>query len=128
MQGQNTTPSSSLKNSQVEVFTRIVTSSPSATHRRTIITSNARPGTSSQNTHSRSGITQSDSTLHVESCTAFGIASTPTHLSGLENLPTPMPDPEAPVILTNQLRIQATERNQTQREWQLQMQAVSSPR
>jgi len=65
---------------------------------------------------------------HVVSSPASGIASTPTPLSGLENLPTPIPNPEACAIITKPLRTRPTERNQRQRQWQLQTQAGSTPR
>ena len=98
------------------------------------------PGTSSRNTLTPIGITQTDSMRQIVSSPASGIASTPTALSGLENLPTPtplsglenlpttIPNPEAHAIITNPLRTRATERNQRQRQWQLQLQAISTPR
>jgi len=49
-------------------------------------------------------------------------------LSGLENMPTPIPNPAARVIITNPLLTRATEKNQRQRHSQLQQQAVSTPR
>jgi len=64
----------------------------------------------------------------VVSSLASGISNTPTPLSGLENLPTPIPIPEAIAIITNPLPLQATEWNQRQRQCQLQLQAVSTPR
>jgi len=121
-QGQISTPSSSLNNSCVADNT------PSATQQPSIITPTAAPGTSSGNTPAPSGTLQTESTRHVVSSPASGIGSTPTPVSGLENLPTPMPNSEACVIITNPLRMRATERNQRQRQWQLQTQAVSTPR
>jgi len=128
IQGQTSTPSSSLTNSRVADITQHVTSTPSATQRRSIITPTATPGTSSRNTPAPSGITQTDSTRCVVSSPASDIASTPTPLRGLENLPTRIPNPEAHAIITNPLRTRATERNHRQRQWQLQSQAVSTPR
>ena len=128
IQGQNSTPSSSLNNSRVADITERVTSTLSATQRRSIITPTATPGTSSRNTPAPSGTIQTDSTRRVVSSPASGIASTPTPLSGLENLPTPIPNPEARAIITNPLRTRATVQNQGQRQWQLQPQAVSTPR
>jgi hypothetical protein len=128
IQGQNSTPSSSLNNSRVADITQRVTSTPSATQRLSIITPTATPGTSSRNTPAPSGTIQTDSTRRVVSSPASGIASTPTPLSGLENLPTPIPNPEARAIITNPLRTRATEKNQRHRQWQLQPQAVSTPR
>jgi hypothetical protein len=127
IRGLNSTPSSSLNNSHIADITQRVTSTPSTTQRRTIITPIATPGTSSHNTPAPSGTIQTDSTRHVVSSLASGIASTPTSLSSLENLPTPISNPEAHAIITNPLRMRATERNQRQRQWQSQMQAVSTP-
>jgi hypothetical protein len=94
IQGQNYTHSSSLNNSRVADITQRVTSTPSATQRRSIITPTAMPGTISRNTPAPSGTIQTDSTRHVESNPASGIAGTPTPLSSVENLPTPIPNPE----------------------------------
>jgi hypothetical protein len=128
IQGQNSTPSSSLNNSRVADITQRVTATPPATQRLSIITPTARPGTSSHNTPAPSETIQTDSTRRIVSCPASGIASTPTPLSGLENLPTPIPNPEARAIITNPLRTRATEKNQRHRQWQLQPQTVSTPR
>jgi len=128
IQGQNSTPSSLLNNSRDADITERVTSTPSSTQGRSIITPTATPGTSSRNTPAPSGITQTNSTHRVVSSPASVIASTPTPLSGLENLPTPILNPEARAIITNPLRMRASERNQRQRQWQLQPQAVSTPR
>jgi len=107
IQGQNSTPSSSLNNSCVADITL------SATQRRSIITPTATAGTSSHNTPATRGTSQTDSTRHVVSIPASGIASTPTYLSGLQNMPTPIPHPEAHAIITYPLRTRATERNQS---------------
>jgi len=56
------------------------------------------------------------------------IVISPTSLWGLQNLPTPIPNPTARAVITNPLRILATEKNQRQRQWQLEPQAVSTPR
>ena len=128
IQGQNSTPSSSLNNSRVADITQRVIFTPSATQRRSVITPTSTPGTSSRNTPVPSGITQTDSTRRIVSSPSSGIASTPTPLSGLENLPTPIPNPEARAIITNPLRTRATERNRRQRQRQLQPQAVSTHR
>ena len=103
IEGQTSTPSSSLNNCRVADITQHLTSAPSATQRRLIITPTAMPGTSSRNTPAPSGMIQTDSTRRVVSSPASGIASTPTSLSGLENLPTPIPNPEARMIITNPL-------------------------
>jgi hypothetical protein len=105
-----------------------VTSTPSSTQRRSTITPTATPGTSSRNTPGPSGTIQTDLTRHVVSSPASGIASTTTPLSGLENLPTSIQNPEAHTIITNPLRTQATKTNQRHRQWQLQTQPVSAPR
>jgi len=127
IRGQNSTPSSSLKNSRIADITERVTSTPSATQQRSIITPTATLGTSRHNKPATSGTTQTDSTRCVVSSPASGIARTPTPLSGLENLPTLIPNPESRAIITNPLQTRATERNQRQTKWQLQMQAVSTP-
>jgi hypothetical protein len=128
IQGQNSTPSSSLNNSCVADITQGVASTPSATMRGAIYTPTAMPCTSSRSTPPPGGTSQTDSTSHVVSCPASGIASPPTPLRGLENLPPPIPNPEGHSIITNPLRMRATERNQRQRQWQLQPQAGSTPR
>jgi len=121
IQRQNSTPSSSLNNSGLADIT------PPATQRRSIITPTAMPGTSSSKTPAPCRTSQTESTCCVVSSPPSGIASTPTPLSGLVNLPTPMPNPEARAIITNPLRMRPTERNQRQRQWQLQMQALFAP-
>jgi hypothetical protein len=126
--GQNSTPSSSLNNSRVADITERMTSTPSATQRRSTITPTATPSTSSRNTPAPSGIAQRDSTHRVVSSPASGVASSLTPLSGVENLPTLITNPEARAIITNPLRTRAPERNQRHRQWQLQPQAVSTPR
>jgi len=122
IQGQNSTPSSSLNNSRFADIT------PSPTQRRSIITPTARPSTSSRNTPAPSGTSPTESTRRVESSPASGIASTPTPLRGLEILRTPNPAPEARAIITNPLQTRAAERNQRQRQWDLQTLVVSTPR
>jgi hypothetical protein len=110
IQGQNSTPSSSLDNSRVANITQRVTSTLSASQRRSIFTPTSTPGTSSGNTQAPSGTIQTDSTRHVVSSPAPGIVSTPTLLTGLEDLPTPIPIPEARMIISPPLRTRATER------------------
>jgi hypothetical protein len=127
IQGQNSTLSSSLNNSRVADITQCVTSTPSATQRLSIIPPTATPGLSSRNTPAPSGTIQTDSTRRIVSSPASGIASTPTPLSGLEILPTLIPNPEARAIITNPIRTPATEKNLRQKQWQLQPQAVSTP-
>jgi len=122
IQGQNSTPTSSRNNYRFADIT------PSATQRWSIITPTARLGRSSCNTPVPIGTSQTDSTRRVVSSSASGIASTPTPLSGLENLTTPIPNPDACTIITNPLRTRATAMNQRQRQWQLQTQEVSTPR
>jgi hypothetical protein len=65
----------------------------------------------SHRTPAPGGTLQTDSMRHVISSPAFGIASTPTPLSALDNLPTPIPNPEARAIVTNPLRKRVTERD-----------------
>jgi len=105
-----------------------MTSSPSATQRCSINTPTATPGTSSHSTPAPGHISQTDSMYCIVSSPASGVASTPTTPSGLENLATPIPNAEAHAIITHALPTQATERNHSQRQWQLQPQAVSTPR
>ena len=126
--GQNSTSSSSLNNSRIADITLRVTSTPSATQPRSINTPTATPGTSFRSTPAPGWTSQKDSTHHVVSSPTSGIALTRTALNGLENLPTHIPNPEARVIITNPLRMWATEKNQGYRQWQLRLQAVSTPR
>jgi hypothetical protein len=112
--GQNSTPLALLNNSGVADMTQRMTVTPSATHERSIITPTAVPGIISRSTPACGGTSQSDSTCCVVSSLASGIASTSTPLSGLENLPTPIPHPEARATITNPLRTRATEWNQRQ--------------
>jgi len=128
IQGQNSTPLSSLNNSRVADITEHVASTPSTTLRRSINTPTATQGRSRRSTPAPRGTLHTDSTRHIESRPSSGIASTPTPLRGLEDLPTPIPNPEARTIITNALRTRATEWNQRQRQWQLKPQAVSTPR
>jgi len=101
-----------------------VTSTQSARQRQSINTPTATPSTSSRSTPEPRGT----STHHVVSSPASGIVITPTPLSNLENLPTPIPDPEARATLTNPLCTRPAENNQRQRQCQLQLQVVSTPR
>jgi hypothetical protein len=103
MQGQSSTPSSSLNSSRVADITQCVTSTLSATQRWSIITPTTTPGRRSRNTQAPSGTIQSDSMCPVVSSPVSGIASTPTPLSGLENLLTPIPNPEGRAIISNPL-------------------------
>jgi len=124
IQGLNSVPSSSLNNSRVADITQHMTSIQSAIQRGSINTPTATPVTRSHSTPAPGGT----SIRCVVSSPAFGIAITPTSLSGLENLPTPIPGPEAFTIMTNPLQTRATEKNQRQRQWQLQLQGGSTPR
>jgi len=127
IQGQNCTPCPSLNNSRIADITQRVTSTPSATQRWSTNTLTARLGTSSRRRPAPGGTSQTDSTRRVECCPASGIPWFPTPLSSLAKLPSLIPDPEAHTIITNPLRTRATERNPRQRQWQLQLQAVSAP-
>jgi len=66
-------------------------------------------GTSSYSTLKAGGTLQTVSTRRVVSSRASGIANTPTPLSSLKNRPTPIPNPEARTIITNPLRMAATD-------------------
>ena len=116
------------ENSPVADIAQWVASTPSATLRRSINTPTATPGTSSSSTRTPAGTSLTDSPHHAVSSPASSIASTPTTLSSLGNMPTPIPNPEARAIITNPLQMRATERDHRQRQWQLQLQAVSTPR
>ena len=126
--GQNYTLSSSLNNSRFADITQCVTSTPSAAQRLSIITPTTTPGTSSRNTPAPSGTRQTDSMRRVVSSPASRIGSTPTPLRGLENLPTPIANPDARAIIPNPLQLRATHKNQRQTQWELQPQAVTTPR
>jgi hypothetical protein len=124
---QNSTPTSSLNTSGVEDITQLATSCLSATQQRSMITSSVMLGTSIRSTPAPRGTSQAYSTRRVISCHTSGIAGTPIPLSGLVNLPSPIPNPEAHATITNPLPTQATERPQRQRQWELQSQEVSTP-
>jgi len=124
IQGQNSTPSSSLNNSRIADINQRVTSTLSATQRRWINTPTAMRDTSSRSTPAPGGT----STCRVGSRPTSGIVITSTPLRRLENLPTPIPKPEVRGIITNPLRTRATEKHQRERQWQLEPQAVSTPR
>ena len=126
IQGQGSTPSSSLNNSRIAVITQRVPSTPSTTQQRSMNNQTLTLGTTSRSTPAPGRTSQTDPTHRVVSSPISSIASTPTPLRGLENLPTPIPNPEAHAIITNPLRTRATERNRRQRQWQLQLQAVST--
>jgi len=126
--GQNSTPSSPLNNSQVPDITYHMTSTLSATHQRPINTPTSIPGISSHCTPGFRGTSQTDSKSLVVSICPSGIVVTSTPLSGLENLPTPITNPEAHSIITIKLQMLATENNQSQRQWQPQRQVVFTPR
>jgi len=128
IQGQNSTPLSLLNSCRVADIAAQVASTPSATQRRSIDTPTATPVTISRSSPAPGGTLQKDSMHGVVCSPASGIASTHTSLSGLKNLPTPIPNPESHMIITNPLKTRATERNQRQRQLQLQLQAVSTPR
>jgi hypothetical protein len=108
-------------------ITQRVTLTSSATPRRSMITPIAMSGTSCRSTPAPGGPSQTDSTCCIDCSLASGIASTSTPLGGLENMPTPIYNPEARATISNPLRTRATECNQRQRQWQLQPQAVSTP-
>jgi len=124
IQGQNSTPSSSLNKSHVADITRRMTSTPSTIQRQSINMPTPTPGTTSRSTPAPQGT----SSHRVVSSRKSGIAISPTPLCGHDNLPTPFPSPVARVIITNPLRTRAAENNQGQREWLSQPQAVSTPR
>jgi hypothetical protein len=101
IQGQNSTPSSSLNNSRIADINQHMTSTPSTTQQWSINTPTPTPGTSSHSTPAPGGT----STRRIVSSPASSIVITPTPLQGLENLPTPIPNPEVRPIITNPLRM-----------------------
>jgi len=127
IQGQKSNPSSSLNNCRVADITPCGTSTQSALQRQSMNTPTAMPGTSSRRTAAPGGTSQTDTTHQVVSSPTSGIASSPTPLRDLKNLPTPIPNPETRAIITNPRQMGATEKTQRQRQWQLQPQGVSPP-
>jgi hypothetical protein len=113
IQGQNSTPSSLLKNYHIADNTQQVTFTPSATQRRSMYTPTATLGTPSPG-----GSSQIDSMGCVVSSNASGIASTPIPLSGLGNLPIPILNRELRMIINHLLSTPAREINQRRRKWQ----------
>jgi len=67
-------------------------------------------GTSSRSTAATRRTSQTDSTRCIVSSATSGIAITPIPLSGLENLPTPIHNPEPHAIITNPLWTLGTEK------------------
>jgi len=124
IQSKNSTPSSSLNNSHIADITQRITSTSSATQRRSISTPTTMSGTSSRSTPAPIGTL----TRRVVSSPASSIAITATPLSGLQKLPTTILNQEACTIITNPLRMLATEKNQRQSQWELQLHAVPTPR
>jgi hypothetical protein len=104
-----------------------VTVTPSASQQQSMITPTALPGTSCYSTQAPGIPSLTDSKRRLISSLVSGIASTPTPLSGLETLPTPIPNSEARATIANPMRTQATESNQRQMQWQLQLQEVCTP-
>jgi hypothetical protein len=111
IEGQNSVPSSLLSNSHIAEITQRVTSTPSAKQRLLLNTPNATLGNPAPG-----GTSQTDSTCRIVSSPTSGIASTPAPLSGFDNMPTPIPNPEACAINTNPLQTRATDRKQRQRQ------------
>jgi len=127
MQGQNSTPSSSLNSSHGADITQRVSATLSTMQWPSIYTPTTTPGTSSRQTPAPGGTSQTDSTRYVLSSPASGIASTPTLLRGLENLPMAIPNPEARTIITNPLWTWAAAGTSRQMQSQSQWQAVTTP-
>jgi len=121
-------PSFSLKNSHIADITQRMASTTCTIQERSINTPTATPDTSSSSTSVPRVTLETDSMHCIVSSPASGIPCTPTALSGIENLPTAIPNPEARTTITNPLQMRGTARYQTQRQWQLQLQVVSTPR
>ena len=81
IRGLNSTHSSSLNNAHVADTTQCMTSTPVATQRWSIIPPTAMLGTCSRSRPAHEGTAQRDSTRHVVSNPASGIAHTCTYLS-----------------------------------------------
>jgi len=113
--GQNSTPPSWLNDSGVASITQHMTSNLSATQWRSMSTPTAMTNTNSHSTCAPGGPSQRDSTCRVVSSFPSGIASTPTPFSYLDNLPTPIPNAEACLTISNPLQMWATKTNQRQR-------------
>jgi hypothetical protein len=99
IQGQNSAPCSLLNDSCVADINQRVTSTPSATQRRSINSPTAMSGTSS----CRTPVPGGTSTVHIDSSPPYSIVIAPTPLCSLENMPTPIINPEARAIITNPL-------------------------
>jgi len=127
IQGPNSAPSTLLNNSSIAEITQCLTATLSATQQRSINTPTATAGTCSHNTPAPRGTSETVWKRDIVSSPASSIASTPTPLRGLENLPSAIANPEARTIITNPLRTRATDRDQRQRHGQLQPQAVCTP-
>jgi len=116
--GENTTLSSSLNNSRLADIPLCITSTCSATQRRSINTPTATLGTSSHSTSVARGTSQADSMHPVVSSPASYNASTPTPLSSLGNLPTAISNPVGHTIKTNPPWLRDSDTNQRHRQWQ----------
>ena len=125
--GQNSTPSLSRNNSRIADITQCIPSSLAATLQRILSTSTATPGSSSCSLPVPGNSTATYSMCQTVSSSASDIACTPTPLSGLDNLPNPIPNPEVHTIITKALWTRATHRNARWWQWQLQPSAVSTP-
>jgi hypothetical protein len=101
---------------------------PSTTQRRSIISPNAMPGRSCAYTPAPRATSQADLTHLVVSSTSSPTVGAPTPVRRVEYLPTPISNSDVNPIITNPLQRQATERNLNPRPWQIQLQALSTPR
>jgi len=119
--GLNSSHLSWLNNSLVADITQCLASTLSATLRLWINTGTAR---NSYNTPAPGKTLQTASTCRVVSRPASGIASTPTPISSLVYLPTPIHNPETRTMITNPLRTWGTYKNQGHSECQSQLQTV----
>jgi len=75
----------------------------SAKHQLSINNQTTLLGSSSHGISALGGTLQTDSLCRVVSSPTTRISRTPTPLSGLENLPTPIPKPVARAIIENPL-------------------------
>jgi hypothetical protein len=99
IEGQNSIPSSLLNNSRIADITQQLTSTLFPTQRWSLNIQTATPVTIRCSSSARGGT----SSCGIVSRGTFRIAITPTPLTSLGNLPTPIPTPDTRMIITNPL-------------------------
>jgi len=111
MHAQNSTHASLLNNPRSTEITQHMNVTQSAPQRKSI---NTRTATLGSNTPAPVGTSQTASMHCNVSSPTSSIASTHAPLSGLEYMPTPIPNSEAHAIIPNPLQMRAIERNPRQ--------------